>query len=354
MLRGPRLPDGPVDLTLLRPGRRLRTASRPRAALPTAYRPAPRTDTATDGDADGHDADGHDADGSAADPANPLPGGRSLATADLGAAPSLPPPPFTSRVPRVPRAPAVSPAVTKPLAVAVAESAGRPTPAPSAPGAVVAGAATRAGGRTNEDFHLVGDNFAGVADGVGGEAAGEIASALALTTIAALRPARQVDLATALEQAVRAANTAVRARARADARLDGMATTVDVLVVRPSGRQRTAVVAHVGDGTIWHRGPDTPCAVITRPHAIDGGPLLRAVGQTDALTVETITVSLGAHDRFVLATDGLTEMLTPEGVAARIDGMGALPPAQAAAALLALAEAAGTRDDTTVVVVDVG
>ncbi|WP_157475616.1 PP2C family serine/threonine-protein phosphatase [Parafrankia sp. EUN1f] len=289
---------------------------------------------------------------------SPVSAGRSLATAELGAVPALPPPhlgpgalPAPTAVLDVtkPPAPAVS---VKPVVPAIPD---RPS-VPESPAAAVfvSGAATRAGGSANEDFHLVGDLLASVADGVGGEAAGEVASAVALATIAALRPARRVDLAVALEEAVLAANAAVLERARTDARLDGMATTVDVLVVRPDGRRRTAVVAHVGDGTVWHRGSGTPCVAITRPHAIDGGPLLRAVGQAADLVVETIAIPLSVRDRFVLATDGLTEKLTPEDIAAEIDGMTALGPTDAAAALLALAVGAGTRDDTTVVVVDVG
>src|SRR3954471_1612238 len=96
----------------------------------------------------------------------------------------------------------------------------------------------------NEDSLLVTDGVFAVADGMGGHAAGEVASHEA---IEALRqhaaPTRE-----ALVQAVKLANQAVWSKADEDARLRGMGTTVTALVLEPGTDEGdTVVIANVGD-----------------------------------------------------------------------------------------------------------
>lgn len=208
-------------------------------------------------------------------------------------------------------------------------------------------------GGPNEDAFVVVDGLLAVADGVGGEAAGQIASTLAVTTVAGFRPQYAADPAEGLRRAVERANKMVREKPLEQPTWLGMACTLDVVVL---GRQRetgeTLTVAHVGDSSVWLQPAKGRPRKLTRDHAIKNGPLLNAIGLADEIEIDLISESVRAGDRVVLASDGITKVMTPEQLDGLFTELGHEPPERAADALVEAALLAGARDDTTIVVAD--
>jgi protein phosphatase len=167
-----------------------------------------------------------------------------------------------------------------------------------------------------------------IADGMGGHAAGEVASGMATQDIVKALAAARADLAgldpeayeTAahkIGQIVSAANKAILERSADEADKRGMGTTLDAVIVLP----RSAYVAHVGDSRVyWIRdGVVTP---VTRDHSLAAalvdsgrltaeeaapleGVLVRALGISSDLAVDVARIEIQAGDALLLCTDGL-------------------------------------------------
>jgi serine/threonine protein phosphatase PrpC len=224
---------------------------------------------------------------------------------------------------------------------------------------------------TNEDRILVLDRAGrgaalyAVADGLGGHAAGNLASELAVATLRDAVPAliaRRVPPREALVRALRQANALIRERAAAPER-SGMATTCTAVVV--DGRE--GVVAHVGDSRAYLiRGLEV--RQLTADHSLvaelvrqgglaphDAGThaqrhvLTRALGTEDDVQADVIAVPLRAGDIIVLSSDGLHAPVAPEEMAAVIRGTPDL--AEACRILAGLANARGGLDNASAVVV---
>ncbi|MBL7519571.1 serine/threonine-protein phosphatase, partial [Frankia sp. CNm7] len=208
-------------------------------------------------------------------------------------------------------------------------------------------------GGPNEDAFVVSDGLLAVSDGVGGEAAGQIASTLTVTTVAGFRPQYAADPREGLRAAVVRANKVVRERPKNEPSWRGMACTLDVVVL---GRQeqtgRTITVAHVGDSTVWLQPAKGQPRQLTTPHAITGGPLLNAIGLADEVEMDLFQVEVSAGDRVVLSSDGITKVMKPEQLHGLLSQLASDPPERAADALVEAALLAGARDDTTIVVAD--
>jgi PPM family protein phosphatase len=159
-----------------------------------------------------------------------------------------------------------------------------------------------------------------LADGMGGEAAGDVASRLAVDVIARayFEPPLE-EPATALERSVMVANQAIHAQAAAAADLRGMGTTCTALVLRGS----RAWIAHVGDSRAY-RLRDGRLERLTSDHSLaDRGPayahiLTRALGVQPAVEVDVIPVSTAvrAGDVFLLCSDGLWGQVGDADIAA--------------------------------------
>ena len=213
----------------------------------------------------------------------------------------------------------------------------------------------------NEDSGFCGSQLALVADGVGGGAAGEVASATAtwaMTTTAATRAAD--DPGAVLAAGVRTAQKAVRAGVEADMDRLGMATTLTALF----GNGEGFALAHVGDSRayVWREGELTR---VTRDDTfvaeqIDQGRMteeearrhpwrnvvLRSINGDAAMPAAIRPLSLRLGDRVLIASDGLTDMVS-EGQVAQI-----LASTNDIGAVTTLREAAlvgGGRDNVTVV-----
>jgi PPM family protein phosphatase len=227
-----------------------------------------------------------------------------------------------------------------------------------------AGAATDIGkGRSgNEDDHLVDAErrLYAVADGMGGHRAGEVASA---TAIEALQEAYRAGAA--LDEAVGEANAAVYAKASTNLDMRGMGTTLTAVALQGD---HTALLGHVGDSRAYLMRDGTVTQV-TDDHSLveqlvregrlspeealhhpQKAIITRALGVDPDVEVDTYTVDLRPGDRLLLCSDGLTNMVSNDDIAATL---GRQPdPQQAAQTLVDLANEAGGDDNITVVVIE--
>jgi serine/threonine protein phosphatase PrpC len=214
----------------------------------------------------------------------------------------------------------------------------------------------------NEDAYVFEPPLFAIADGMGGARAGEVAAGIAA---AALREGRRdaIDEAT-LEASIAEANRRVWERSLADPATAGMGTTVTVaLVDAPAGE---VVFGHVGDSRAYRlRGDELE--QITTDHSlvaelVESGVLTpeeaerhpqrsaitRAVGTESAIEVDVFRVPAELGDLILLCSDGLTDMLSEDEIAAALVEAGRDPEA-AADRLVAAANARGGEDNITVV-----
>jgi len=196
-----------------------------------------------------------------------------------------------------------------------------------------------------------------VADGVGGQAAGDRASRSAIAHLAEAleRGVEPLDLAGAdalprdavtFARAVCVANRAVHEEAQREPAARGMCTTLTALRLSEVGQH--AYVMHVGDSRCY-RVRAGRAEVLTKDHVRDG-KLTRAVGVAKNILVDAVIVPVEVGDVFVLCSDGLVKSLRDEDIAEAVRDTSA---EKAARRLTELAESRGAADDLGVVVVEV-
>ena len=202
-----------------------------------------------------------------------------------------------------------------------------------------------------------------VADGMGAHAAGELASKLATDTVTlTYSKLLGVSPPEAIFAAVNDANAKIHSRGQADPEFHGMGTTSTSLLLLPQG----ALAAHVGDSRAYRlRG--NRLEQLTFDHSLVWE--IRAAGQIDNEEIRSqipkniITRSLGPNpkvrvdlegpfpievgDTFLLCSDGLSGPVEDRELGAILASM---PPAEAVAALVNLANLRGGPDNITVVV----
>lgn len=199
----------------------------------------------------------------------------------------------------------------------------------------------------NEDRWLTRD-YAGVtllavADGVGGEAGGEVASTAAIEGLAKAfaPPSFRDSTRTALGDAVQGANASVLEASR-DERLSRAATTLVAAAIR--GRQ--AAIANLGDSRAYLvRGQEI--RQLTTDHSGDReSSITRFLGDPRGVQPDIFVETLQPADRLVLCSDGLTRHVADAEIASAMRD----DPARAADALVALARSRGGEDNVTVIV----
>ena len=185
-----------------------------------------------------------------------------------------------------------------------------------------------------------------VADGLGGHAAGEVASRLAVDTLrarlAGLDTVPDDEVGSRLVAALLAASEAVADAAAQDPDRYGMGTTA----VTAHLRRGRAWVAHVGDSRAYRYG-GPGLEQLTRDHG-SGSLLLQALGLGDVVP-DVAVLDLAQGDRLLLCTDGLTDT-TDEAEIARLVAQG--DPQEACDALVAAALRGGGIDNVTVAVAE--
>jgi protein phosphatase len=176
----------------------------------------------------------------------------------------------------------------------------------------------------NEDSMLI-DPALGlyvVCDGMGGHVGGQVASQLAVATMAeTLRNGVGGSDQDTLVTAIQRANSAVFAKAKADPSLHNMGTTV--VAIRCDAD--LLHICHVGDSRIYRLREGT-LEQVTRDHSLINlyednpelaarfGPpnsnvIVRAVGLRDSVEVDHRVIALEAGDLYLLCCDGLTDMV---------------------------------------------
>lgn len=218
----------------------------------------------------------------------------------------------------------------------------------------------------NEDALLQrpGRGVVAVADGMGGHAAGDIASRIAVDVVDdGTADLPETGLADHLRETVRAAHEAILRAGRADTGLRGMGTTLTLLRVDPSGER--AVVAHVGDSRAYRlRGArleqltrdqtwvqEQVEAGLLSPAQARGHPLssmlTSALGvEDDGPEVQLLEIDILPDDLFLLCSDGLTARLDDDEVRRLLLAHSDLD--EAARALVDAANEAGGPDNITV------
>jgi serine/threonine protein phosphatase PrpC len=219
----------------------------------------------------------------------------------------------------------------------------------------------------NEDSYLAEENLYVVADGMGGHNAGEVASALAVTTLKA--GARTgIDSVERFRELVQQANTAIYTASLDDSTQSGMGTTLTALSI-VAGEEPRVLVANVGDARtyLWRNGALTRLSVdhsyvqelvnegIITPEEARVHPrrniVTRALGIDRSVVVDVFSHLVRTGDRIVLCSDGLVDEVSDADIAVVLRQHS--DPQDTAEALVMVANTAGGRDNTTVIVVDV-
>lgn len=218
----------------------------------------------------------------------------------------------------------------------------------------------------NEDSGFAGPSLLVVTDGVGGSAAGEVASASTAYVMAwfAMRPELVEDPADTLRQATETAAAHLSDGLRADPSRDGMATTLTAVL----GNGNEFALAHIGDSRCYLLR-DEAMTQITRddslvqdlldagdiePHEVASHPyrsfVVKSVTADMPPDPEIVRLDLQLGDRLLLCSDGLSDVVSHDLIAQTL-AYGS--PPQAARQLVDRALAAGGPDNVTCVVADV-
>jgi len=216
----------------------------------------------------------------------------------------------------------------------------------------------------NEDSVYAGARLLALADGMGGHAAGEVASQLVIAALAHLDDDEPGgDLLAKLDAAVRAGNVAIAAQVEAEPELEGMGTTLTAILF---AGDRIGLV-HIGDsrGYLMRDGELTQ---ITKDDTfvqtlVDEGRITREEAHSHpqrslimrALTGHEVEPTLTmrearAGDRYLLCSDGLSDPVSDETI---LEALQIPDVAEAAYRLIELALRGGGPDNVTVVVADV-
>jgi PPM family protein phosphatase len=222
---------------------------------------------------------------------------------------------------------------------------------------------------SNEDAfgYSVEDGVYVVCDGMGGAAAGEIASSLAVDEMLRLLTGRgrntNVPLPEAAEQAIATANQAIYSRAQRNQRLSGMGTTLVALAVE----DRHAWVLNIGDSrcyrlrkghleqlTLDHSLVEEQVRMgrMTQAEALRSplrNVITRALGTQCRVTPDVFALEAEPEDLFLLCTDGLTRELSDSIIESLLSTD--LPLEEACLRLVNAAKKAGGHDNITCLLV---
>ncbi len=214
--------------------------------------------------------------------------------------------------------------------------------------------------RDNEDSAYARAPLFVVADGMGGAQAGEVASQLAIEAFEQELP-EGTSAEERLAERVREANRRIYERSQAESERAGMGTTLTAAYLE----ETTLAIAHVGDSRAY-LVRDGELTRLTRDHSLvdelvrrgklteqqaaehpQRSIITRALGPEPDVEVDTWTYPVRAGDVLLLCSDGLTSMVSEDDLLKVLTRAASLE--QAGDDLIAAANAAGGRDNITVV-----
>jgi serine/threonine protein phosphatase PrpC len=223
--------------------------------------------------------------------------------------------------------------------------------------------------RRNEDSFLVVQerSLYVVADGMGGYAGGDVASALAVETVATAFEANtfegKIEAAQTIPRrghemacAIQMANQAILARVVREPALAQMGTTI--VAARFSPNRQRVYIGHVGDSRCYRLRGGT-MKQLTTDHTFLGlglkgagaQQLYQAIGINRRITIDVVVDKPRPGDLYLLCTDGLTKMATVDQIR---DVIVAEPDLETAVyGLIELANDKGGKDNVTVILVKV-
>lgn len=221
--------------------------------------------------------------------------------------------------------------------------------------------------KANEDSVFAGRRVFVVADGMGGHAAGDVASALAVARLARLDANEDLRPAD-IDRELLLANEDILGAARENPEQADMGTTIAVLALGWFAGSQHWIVAHAGDCRVYRyaqgelnllTADHTEVAELVAAGAIDAADaakhprrhiVTRALGSTPAPDADVLMLAPVPGERFLLCSDGLN-LEVPDAEIARL--LSEQPSAErAAAALVGCALRSGGRDNVSAVVVD--
>jgi PPM family protein phosphatase len=219
----------------------------------------------------------------------------------------------------------------------------------------------------NEDSAYASPRLLAVADGMGGHAAGEVASAVAIASVAALDGTMtpSSDLLAALNNAVHSASDTLHQMASADPAVEGMGTTLTAMLWADQGY----ALCHIGDSR-GYMLRDGELYQITHDHSlvqslVDEGRLspeeaathpqrsliLRALDGRGEAEPDLSMRKAMPGDRYLLCSDGLSDVVSAETLHHTLSTIPDLD--DATVQLIELAIRGGGPDNITVIVADV-
>lgn len=219
----------------------------------------------------------------------------------------------------------------------------------------------------NEDAALAEGAVFVVADGMGGHAAGEVASGIVVETMRELVARSELGTDEVARQ-LHAANERILGAVRSHPEQKGMGTTASGVVLVSAGGSDHWVVFNIGDSRVY-RSIDGTLTRVTVDHSevqelLDAGVITadearvhpsrnvvtRSLGTDHAHQVDTWVLPPYAGERFVICSDGLTNEVTDDEVREIL--LANPDPQVASEELVRAAVEAGGRDNVTVVVVN--
>ncbi|HQG30875.1 MAG TPA: Stp1/IreP family PP2C-type Ser/Thr phosphatase [Deltaproteobacteria bacterium] len=221
--------------------------------------------------------------------------------------------------------------------------------------------------KNNEDAYAIDDaaGYCALADGMGGAAAGEIASRIFVDTVRGIFPGREPsppgECSTLVQRAFVIANQRMLDHVRDNPSHRGMGCTAELLVYADDG----FVIGHMGDSRTYRlrngvlkqltrdhslvqeqieKGIITPREARTSPHR---NIILCALGTSENPALDIIRGKTFVGDLFLLCSDGLTDMIEDDRILRILTSSQDL--AGTADDLIAAAKQAGGKDNVTVV-----
>jgi PPM family protein phosphatase len=220
--------------------------------------------------------------------------------------------------------------------------------------------------RRNEDAYVLEPPLFGIADGMGGAQAGEIASRIAAAVLQDSPEGADGAGAERVVGLIQEANRRVYERSSADEAVSGMGTTMTIALVEDP----IVYIGHVGDSRAYLLRGDS-LDQLTEDHSLvaelvrsgklspeeaDTHPqrsvITRALGTDPDVDVDTFAIEARPGDVFMLCSDGLTSMVDDETILTTVQqNRGDLE--RAAKALVDAANKGGGEDNITIVLFEV-